>query len=104
MKHFFVNCRRRQYLNRIISVKEWHEKVIGRIIDEGGGYHREDDKTSTLGMHSKLKHKCSLFSVVKATLESQMSVSPSDSLSIINSSDCLLPISIVHVDHYAYRQ
>ena len=51
-----MNYRRRQYLNRIISVKEWHEKVIGRIIDEGGGYHREDDKTSTLGMHSKLKH------------------------------------------------
>ena len=69
-----MNYRRLQYLNRIISVKEWHEKVIGRIIDEGGGYHREDDKTSTLGMHSKLKHKCSLFSVVKATLESQMSV------------------------------
>ena len=36
-----------------MSVKDWHEKVIGRIIDEGGGYHREDDKTSTLGMSSE---------------------------------------------------
>ena len=31
----FSNFRRCNYIERVMSVRAWHEKVVGRIIDEG---------------------------------------------------------------------
>merc|ERR1719483_264959 len=43
--------RRRNYLARLAARQSWNEKVIGYMIDFGGGWREEDD----------IKTKCSKF-------------------------------------------
>ena len=50
--------RREAYIERLVSDREWQEKVVGRIIDQGGGLRAQDNEVSKLGKFCEVCFIC----------------------------------------------
>ena len=56
--------RREAYIDGLVSDREWHEKVVDRIIEEGGGLRTQDDEVSKLGKFCEVCFICRFARVI----------------------------------------